>query len=91
MSSDDVPDDRSGTAGRWLAGLVVGATGALLLVLAGSLGVVAWALLALWLIARPVRLPALAGLPVGFGAVILGLLIRAESGCVGRTVHVALM
>lgn len=69
------------TAWRWLAGVVVGATGALLLVLAGTLGVAAWALLIVSLVARPDRPPALAGLPVGFGAVILALLLRAESAC----------
>jgi hypothetical protein len=81
MSSADVHDRPSRRTWRWLAGLVVGATGALLLVLAGTLGVAAWALLIVSLVARPDRSPALAGLPVGFGAVILALLLRAESAC----------
>jgi hypothetical protein len=80
MSSADGDIGTSRTAWRWLAGLAVGATGALLL-LAGTLGAAVWALLIVSLVARPNRLPALAGLPVGFGTVILALLLRAESAC----------
>lgn len=69
------------TAWRWLAGFVVGATGALLLVVAGTLGAAVWALLVVSLVARPDRPPALAGLTVGLGTVILALLVRAESAC----------
>jgi hypothetical protein len=81
MSSADVDDRPSRMTWRWLAGLVVGATGALLLVLAGTLGIAAWALLIVSLVVRPDRPPALAGLPVGLGAVILVLLLRAALAC----------
>ena len=81
MSSDDVHGVPSGRAVRWLAGLLVGAAGALLLVLGGVLGVAAMALLAVALVARRDGRAGLAGLPVGFGSVILALLLRAESAC----------
>jgi hypothetical protein len=81
MSSADAGDLPSRRAWRWLAGLVVGAVGALLLVLGGVLGVVALALLAASLLARRDSRVALTGLPVGFGGVILALLLRAESAC----------
>ncbi len=72
MSSADVPDVPSARAWRWIAGLLVGAVGALLLVLGGVLGVAAMALLALSLVARRDGQAALAGVPVGFGGVIAG-------------------
>jgi hypothetical protein len=81
MSSADEGDVPSRRAWRWLAGLVVGAAGALLLVLGGTLGVVAMALLALSLVARRDGRVGLAALPVGFGGVILALLLRAGSAC----------
>jgi hypothetical protein len=81
MSSVDVRDVPSGRARRWLAGLVIGAAGAILLVLGGVLGVAAMAFLGLALVARRDGRAGLAGLPVGFGSVILALLLRAESAC----------
>jgi hypothetical protein len=81
MSSADGLAGRASTARRWLAGVVVGAAGALLIVLGGTLGVAAFALLVVSVLARPDRRYALAGLPVGFGSVILALLLRADLAC----------
>jgi len=77
-------DDRAGPrepGPGWLTGVVVGAAGALLILLGGTLGVAAFALLVVSVLARPDRRSALAGLPVGFGSVILALLLRADLAC----------
>ena len=81
MPSTDRPNRPRWTAWPELAGFAVGASGGLLLVLAGTLGAIAWALLIVALAAGQHRRARLPGVPVGFGAVLLALLLLAESAC----------